>query len=419
MLEPLEIRCDVSHNVTHDCAFGSQLDVSHRADVVVIGGGVIGAATAWWLEQAGRDVLVLERRSEIGTLTTPNALGTIRTQYGTPTLIEMAQESLDFYRNIEARLGVSHAELAFSNPGYLYLSTDRDHGERLAGALANYQAMGVTSSEYLEEAAIKQRFGFAGDSVAAIFHGDGSFVDPARITGAWASGCESVRFQTDTAVHDLSPIADDGWRLETNHGDIDARQVVIAAGPYTPGLLAQFGVELPVRVTPRYKAFIPDDDPEHAAAPLVINIANGAYWRPVPGGVWLSHANVDDRSLPPAQTITVPPEFLDEAINQIEPVSPRLAETARHAKPSEVKLMGGFQVYPADDAPIIGEVPGTKNLYLNSGHWAGVMLSPASGRLMADVVTGAIAEQDNICRLGRFDDGTAQRHSTNKFGGWG
>lgn len=393
--------------------------MNQRADVVVIGGGVIGAATAWWLEQAGRDVLVLERRAEIGTLTTPNALGTIRTQYGTPTLIEMAQESLDFYRNIESRLGVSHAELAFSSPGYLYLSTNPDHRNRLVEALANYQAMGVTSSEYLDEAAIKERFGFAGDSVAAIFHGDGSFVDPARITGAWAQGCESARFQTGTDVSGLTPTEGDGWQLETSNGLIDASQVVIAAGPYTPALLAPFGVELPVRVTPRYKAFIPDEDPEHAKAPLVINIENGAYWRPVPGGVWLSHANVDDRSLPPAQTVTVPPEFLDEAINQIEPVSPRLAETARHAKLSEVKLMGGFQVYPADDSPIIGEVPGTKNLYLNSGHWAGVMLSPASGRLMADVVTGVISEQDNICRLGRFEDGTAQRHSTNKFGGWG
>jgi glycine/D-amino acid oxidase-like deaminating enzyme len=76
-------------------------------------------------------------------------------------------------------------------------------------------------------------------------------------------------------------------------------------------------------------------------------------------------------------------------------------------------------VYPADDAPLISAVTGAENLYLNSGHWAGIMLSAASGRLMADVVTGKISDHDNVCRLGRFSDGSAQRPSTNKFGGWG
>ena len=116
--------------------------------------------------------------------------------------------------------------------------------------------------------------------------------------------------------------------------------------------------------------------------------------------------------------MTIPKEFLDRCIEQIEPVSPQLAATAR-ANRERVTYSGGFQVYPADDAPIIGAVPGAEDLFMNTGHWAGVMLGPASGRLLADLVVGNVFEGDNPFRLGRFVEGTESAHGTNKFGGWG
>ncbi len=99
-------------------------------------------------------------------------------------------------------------------------------------------------------------------------------------------------------------------------------------------------------------------------------------------------------------------------------MSPRLAATAESADPATLSFAGGFQVYPVDDVPIIGPVPGHEGLFANVGHWAGIMLSPASGRLLADVVAGT-SGVENPCGFDRFTDGTAERSSTNKFGGWG
>ncbi len=392
-------------------------------DVVVVGGGVIGTSSAYWLAKAGYEVVLLERRPAPGQLTTPNALGTIRTQFGTPSLVAMAQESAAFYRDIQAHLGVSHAEIGYANQGYVYLTPRPEDAPRIAESLAGYEALGVTSSVLLDQQEIERSYPFAGESVAGIFHGDGAWVNPAKIAAAWADASTGVSFRYGVDVHSITSdgSARDGasWTVATSEGPISAANVVVCAGPYSSAMLAPFGLDLPIKITPRYRAFIPDTDVDHAAAPLVINIVNGAYWRPVPGGVWLSHANVDDQEVEPGEKVTIPDGFLAEAIDLIEPVSPRLAATARAIDPADVVYAGGFQMYPADDVPIIGAVPGHDGLFMNCGHWAGVMLSPASGRLLADVVSGNVEGADNPCRVERFADGEASRSSTNKFGGWG
>lgn len=393
-------------------------DLPVFADIVVVGGGVIGAATAYWLNRRGRSVTVIERQSDLGSWTTPNALGTIRTQFGTPTLIDLAQESLGFYRDIEGQLGVDAADLGWANQGYLYLTDQEAHIERLQESLDAYAEMGVTSSSLVAGGELHDRFPFVGRSVAGIFHADGSWVDPAVMTGAWATAATDTTFVTDTNVATLESIGQ-RWLVKTDRGDIETEAVVLCMGPAAPAMIADFGCVLPHKITPRYRVFIPDDDPHHAAAPLVINITNGAYWRPVPGGVWISHANVDDRHVEPSGPVVAPDGFLDECIAQIEPVSPQLAETARDTTADQLGFAGGYQVYPGDDAPFIGEVPGAPGLFTNSGHWAGVMLSPAAGRLAADVVIGDVSDANNPCRLTRFDDGPVERSSTNKFGGWG
>ncbi len=392
-------------------------ELPNSAETVIIGGGVIGASCAWWLERSGRRVTVLERRSELGTYSTPNALGTIRTQYGSPTLVALAQESLEFYRSIDKHLGADPAELGWGNQGYLYLVSNPDHMARLRDSLAEYEALGVTSSSIVEQPELSERFPFVGDAVGAIFHGDGSWVDPTRITDAWANAAQNTELCLDTEVLGLEAQSG-GWRISTNTGACTAEQVVVCGGARAPRLLDSLGVTSPVKITPRYRVFIPYDDPTHQRSPLIINISNGAYWRPVPGGVWLSTADVDEASVEPGEDVVVPEGFLDRCLEQIEPVSPQLVAHARTLPPDACTYAGGYQSYPADDEPIIGAVTGHDGLFVNYGHWAGVMLSPAAGRLLADVVAGRVSDVDNPCSLSRFA-APRKRSSTNKFGGWG
>ena len=377
-------------------------------------------SSAWWLERAGCTVTVLERRQGLGQVTTPNSLGTIRTQYASAALVSLAQESLIFYQAIDSHLGVRHRELGWATRGYAYLTADPTHEVRLKESLEMYASLGVSSSSYLNAGDIARRFPFAGGAQAGIFHADGSWVDPAKITEAWASALDSTEIRLGTAVEGLQKTTP-GWEVVTEDHTIAADAVVIAAGPYSISMLEDLGVNVPVKTTPRYRAFIPDGHGDHAAAPLVINIENGSYWRPVPGGIWLSLADVDERSLPPADAVALPHGFIERAANAIESVSPGVAEAARTAlseAPESIGAAGCFQSYPADDAPIIGAVPGHDGLFANVAHWAGVMLSPASGRVLADAVTGVAATIDAVHGFARFEE-AVERTSTNKFGGWG
>lgn len=396
--------------------------VPSTAETLIIGGGVIGTACAWWLEQSGHTVTVLERRDSVGSYTTPNSLGTIRTQFGTPALVEMAQESLAFYQDMSRTLNVSLDDLGWDQRGYLYLTDNPEHLPRLTTSVEEYEGLGVTSSSVLGADEMRQRFPFVGDAVGAIFHGDGAWVDPARIAHAWANATTSTNFVTGVTVEGLER-AGSQWTVITDQGDVVAEQVIVCGGPLAPQLLEPFGLSMPMKITPRYRAFLPNEDPDLLAAPLVINIANGAYWRPAPAaagaGVWLSTADVDEASTTPGESVTVPDGFLERCLEQIESVSPRLVEIARATPVEAITYAGGFQSYPADDVPFIGGVPGQQNLFANFGHWAGVMLSPASGHLLADVVNGQRATEDNPCRLTRFDELAGERTSTNKFGGWG
>lgn len=392
-------------------------ELPDSAETIIIGGGVIGASSAWWLERSGRQVTMLERRSELGTYSTPNALGTIRTQYGSPTLVALAQESLEFFRSINVHLGADIDKLGWGNQGYLYLVSDPEHLPRLRDSLASYQALGVRSSSIVEQPELSERFPFVGNAVGAIYHGDGSWVDPTKITAAWADAAHMTELCLNTEVLRLTA-ASGGWRIRTTAGECTAEQVVVCGGARAPRLLDSLGVRSPVKITPRYRVFIPFDDPVHQRAPLIINIANGAYWRPVPGGVWLSTADVDEESVEPGEGVVAPDGFLDRCLEQIEPVSPQLVAHARNLPSDACTYAGGYQSYPADDEPIIGSVPGHDGLFVNYGHWAGVMLSPAAGRLLADVVTGEVSDVDNPCSLRRFE-GERERSSTNKFGGWG
>jgi len=384
---------------------------------------VTGASSAWRLAAAGLDVLVVERRPELGSLTTPKSFGSIRTQFGSPGLVDLATESLDFYRSAHEHFGPAADELDFCQPGYLYVTTRPDHRDRMLEALDLYASLGVRS-ELVEGAELRERFPFVGpDAAIGIFHADGGWIDPAAVTGCFADAAAELGagFATGTEVHGIE--VDDGAvvGVSTSRGRVATTTVVDCAGPFANTLLEPFGVRLPITTIARYRAFLPCNGSGIggvADAPFTINIENGAYWRPVPGGVWLSHADADADPTGPLDEVEVPESFLAAAVARIAPISPFFRDLAAGLEGAPLDQVGGQPCYTPDDTPFIGPVGQVPGLFVNCGHWAGVMLAPAGSRLLADLVTGARADADNPCSLRRLD-GDLVKVGTNKFGGWG
>src|SRR5574340_382009 len=150
----------------------------HGADVVLIGGGIVGSSIAYHLVAAGcKNVLVLERETTQGKGSTGKSMGGVRAQFSTPVNIQMSMYSIPFYASFEERLGYP---CDYRPQGYLFVATNERH---LAYLRANYErqvAMGLKTAKLLQAADIIRMYPQlrSDDIVGGSFCSTDGFVDP-------------------------------------------------------------------------------------------------------------------------------------------------------------------------------------------------------------------------------------------------
>ena len=168
------------------------------ADAVVIGGGIVGVATAFWLSRAGLDTVLLEMRSDLGSLTSAQSIESFRLQFTEPAMSELAQESIRLYENFAEPIGIPDYDIAMRHTGYLFVTDEPGLVDSMKAAVAKHRALGVTDSEFLTAAEIHARFPYISErAVAATFRQrDGQFSSHAATHG-FAKGC-SARFLLNT-----------------------------------------------------------------------------------------------------------------------------------------------------------------------------------------------------------------------------
>ena len=101
------------------------------ADVVVIGGGIVGTATAFWLSKAGLDVIVLEMRDGLSTLTTPASAECFRAQFTEPAMAALAKPSIEMFENFGELIGIPGYDISIHQQGYLFLTANQQIVEDL------------------------------------------------------------------------------------------------------------------------------------------------------------------------------------------------------------------------------------------------------------------------------------------------
>jgi sarcosine oxidase len=209
--------------------------MTERADVVVVGAGVMGLAAAHALARAGREPLVLEQFRVGHTRgSSHGATRIFRLAYQEPAWVQLAQEALPLWRDLEAESGETLLRLT----GLIDIS---EHPERLVQTL---DATG-TAHELLTADELRRRFDLAIDRDEAVWQPDAGVVLADRAVAAFRTG---VGVREETRVTAMSP-AGGGVRIETTGGAIEAELAVCAAGAWARELLAGAGVDLPVRPT--------------------------------------------------------------------------------------------------------------------------------------------------------------------------
>jgi len=375
------------------------------ADAVVVGGGIVGAATAFWLSKAGMNTVLLEMRSDLGSLTSAQSIESFRAQFTEPAMSELAQESIHLYENFPAVISIHDYDLALRHTGYLFVTDEPGLVDTLKAAVAKHRELGVTDSEFLTAPEIQARFPYISErAVAATFRQrDGQFSSHAATHG-FAKG-SAARFLLNTRVTGIRQDPNGVCAVETPHGSIATRLVVNAAGPFAGVVGRMLGLDLPVQPVRRQKAYIVPKPQIPQDAPLVIDVARDAYWRPETGGAFIAWVDPDDPVREPSENLPTQWDYPAIVLDKLIPLTPFWETICDNLKRGDVLLSAGQYVYTPDDQPLIGPLPEVPGFYLNCGYWAGVMLAAAAGRRVADLATGELDPQQNALRPTRYAEG--------------
>jgi sarcosine oxidase subunit beta len=374
------------------------------ADAIVIGGGIVGVATAFWLSRAGLDTVLLEMRDGLSTLTTPQSIECFRAQFTEPAMAQLAIPSIEIYENFAEVIGIPGHDISLVHAGYLFAADDPAMVDQLKAAVEKHHRLGVADSEFLTGDEARARFPWVSDTVvAATFRQRDGRLSSHEATQGFAKGSHA-RFLLRTRAVGITCDAQGVSGVETPRGTIATRVVVNAAGPFARVVGHMAGLDLPLEPVRRQKVFVASDRVPRDG-PLAIDLARDVYWRPETGGAYIAWVDPDEPVSEPSEELSTDPYFAAVVLDKLAHLFPFWKEIAAGLKRPDIVASAGQYVYTPDEQPLIGPVPELPGFYLNCGYWAGVMLSPAAGRRVADLVTGAMDPQDNPLRPTRYAEG--------------
>ncbi len=389
----------------------NESDFGH-ADAVVIGGGIVGTATAFWLSRAGLDVVVLEMRDGLSTLTTPASAECFRAQFAEPAMAELAIPSIDMFENFAEVIGLPGYHISIKQQGYLFLTDNPDTVDDLKENVEQQHKLGVTDSEYLDQDEILARFPYISPTVlAATFRQRDGWLSCHETTQGFAKGC-NARFFINTKTTGILLDTRGICGVETNRGILRCPTVVNAAGPFAGEIGRMVNLDLPLEPVRRQKVYLTTSVAIPRNAPFTVNVDNNSYWRPEPGGVIIGWVDSEEPVSAPTEKVHTDWEFPAIALDKVKRLTPLFEDVEKAVRQPDMHTSAGFYVYTPDDQPLIGATPEVPGFYVNCGYWAGVMLSPEAGKRIADLVTGKLDPQDNPLRPTRFKEGLGKKGKT-------
>jgi sarcosine oxidase subunit beta len=385
------------------------------ADVVIIGGGVVGASIAYHLAEAGcRDVLILEREGGTGLGSTGRATGGVRAQFATSINIRMSLYSIEFLSRFREATG---HDAGYDPAGYLFLATGERQLEYLRLNRERQVSEGLTNVEMMSAQAIAHLVPQlrTTDVVGGTFCPTDGFIKPLNILRGFTERAleRGVRLWLETQVNGIEIENNRVMGVMTTRGAVSTRAVVNAAGAWAAQVARLAGIEIPVVPLRRQLVGLKPTATMPERFPMVVDLSDGFHLRPdglaqQGPGVLLAWPDPEER---PGFETEFAPEFaakiLPRAINRV----PCLAEAEVDAERCRAGL---YEVTP-DHHAIIGETPGLGGFYQAngfSGH--GVMHSPATGRVVSELILDGQARTIDVSALGleRFAHGRLLAEST-------
>lgn len=387
--------------------------IDETADAVIIGGGIIGVATAFWLSRAGLSTILVEMRDGLSTLTTTASIESFRAQFTEPAMAALARESIDVWENFAEVTGLEGYEIDLHHGGYMFCTLEEDKISTIKETVAEYHAVGVTDSEFLTGDEVIRRYPWISPEVkAAAFRAKDGWFSAHEVTQGFARASEKARFFVRTRATGIERDNKGVSAVVTDRGRIKTRVVVNAAGPFAITVARWLGVELPIYQMRRQRVFVAPHPKIPKDAPLTIDLENESYWRPETGGALLGWHDPEEPKSEPLEDPQGDWDFPAFTLEMVSRLSPFWTEIIDDLTKDDLSVYAGQYVHSPDDQPIIGPVESVPGFFLNCAYWPGVMLSAAAGRWTADLIMGKMKNTDNPLRLTRFEEGLKTVHGS-------
>ena len=367
------------------------------AQVVVIGGGVVGASVLYHLTKAGWTDVVLLERKELTSGSTWHAAGGMHTLNGDPNVSKLQQYTIELYETIERESGQN---CSIHLPGGLMLADTEVRMDflRMAQARGRYLGMDL---ELITPSEAKAIFPLMEDQyfIGALYDPVEGHVDPSGVTHAYAicarnAGAEIYRH---TWVNALTQRADGTWDVHTDvDHTIHAEHIVNAGGLWAREVGRMVGIELPV-LAMEHMYLVTEDMPEvaaHVAAtgkemPMALDFAGEIYIRQEQGGMLLG---TYEQACVPWSPKETPWDFTARLLDpDLDRIAPELEVAFKHypamATAGIKRVINGPFTFSPDGNPLVGPIRGIRNCWVACAVMAGLSQGGGVGLALANWMT--------------------------------
>src|SRR5512141_2384232 len=377
----------------------NNMNLPTTADIVIIGGGVMGASAAYHLAKCGiRNVVLLEKEEFFGTGATGRCAGGVRYQFSTEINVKLSLESLPMIERFKEELG---QDVNYRQCGYLLVATNEKDASAFRHNVEMQNGLGV-QTHLLSGEEVRARLPLMKfeDAIAGTWNPKDGLADPNSIVAGYVSAAQKlgVKALARAEVTGIRLSGDQVEAVETAQGVIQTRTVLNTAGPWAGQIGQMAGIEIPIlpirrqMFTTNALKEIPED------FPFVIDFAQSLYFHREGEGLLIGMSNQRET---PGFDQNVDEDF---EMENFEAALERMPLLERASRASH--WAGLYEVTP-DAHPIFGgsKVKGFTICTGFSGH--GFMHGPVSGKLMTEyILDGKFSTVDvSMLDLARFEEG--------------
>jgi glycine cleavage system aminomethyltransferase T/glycine/D-amino acid oxidase-like deaminating enzyme len=378
-------------------------DLPERARVVVVGGGVIGASTAYHLAHLGWTDVVLLEQGHLSGGTTWHAAGLVGQLRASESGTRLVQYSGELYSRLEEETGLS---AGYKQCGGVIVARTPERMTQLRRTAASADAYGLecailSPAEAMERWPVMQ----VDDLLGAIWlPGDGT-ANPTDLTNALAKGARQlgVRVHERTRVLDVLTSAGSVTGVRTDGGDVECEVVVNCAGQWAHQVGAMAGVSVPLHSAEHF--YVVTDQIEAVASydgdlPILRDPDGYTYFKEEVGGLVVGAFEPDSKPWVAPDVVPHPFEFalLDEDWEHFAPLMdnavqriPVLAETGIR------KMYNGPESFTPDNQFLLGEAPELRGFFVGAGfNSVGIATAGGAGRALAEWVVEGEATSDLV-----------------------